>query len=82
MFSPCLELTLARLRILVERRVVFLCFDVDGVGVARTAAAQLNTYCFGIALLVEELLPLAIGRPPAVAAVTGVNLSPATDSTR
>src|SRR5215813_10728411 len=53
----------------VERRVVLLCFDVDGPGVARTAATQFNAYCSGIALLVEELLPLVIGRPPAVAAV-------------
>jgi hypothetical protein len=69
MFSPWVELTLAGVRILVERTVVLLCFDVDSSGIARTAAAQLIAYWSGIVFLVEELLPLVIGRPPAVATV-------------
>jgi hypothetical protein len=36
---------------------------------ARTAAAQLIAYWSGIVFLVEEFLPLVIGRPPAVATV-------------
>ena len=53
----------------IERRVVLLCFDVDDFGIARTAVAQFIAYWSGIAFLVEELLPLVIGRPPAVATV-------------
>src|SRR6266852_3554520 len=63
------EWTLARLCILFERSVVLLCFDVDSSGIARTAAAQLVAYWSGIVFLVEELLPLVIGRPSAVATV-------------
>ena len=51
------------------RRGVWLCFDVDSSGIARTAAAQFIAYWSGIVFLVEELLPLVIGRPPAVATV-------------
>jgi hypothetical protein len=61
---------------------VLICFDVDNFDIARAEAAQFIAYRSSIAFFVEELLPLVIGRPPAVAAVTGVNLSPATDSTR
>ena len=39
------------------------------VGIARPELAQFVTHWFGVAFLVEELLPLVIGRPPAVAPV-------------
>src|SRR6516225_12338000 len=53
----------------VDRRIVQICFDVDDLGIARVKAAQLLAYWSGIAFLVEDLLPVVIGRPPAVAAV-------------
>ena len=44
-------------------------FDIDEFGIARAELAQFLAYRSGIALFVEETLPLLIGRPPAVAAV-------------
>ena len=44
-------------------------FDIDEFGIARAELAQVLAYRSGIALFVEETLPLLIGRPPAVAAV-------------
>jgi hypothetical protein len=49
--------------------VGWLCFDADSSGIARTEAAQLIAYWSGIVFPVEELLPLVIGRLPAVATV-------------
>jgi hypothetical protein len=44
-------------------------FDIDEFGIARAELAQFSAYRSGIAFLVEEILPLGIGRPPAVAPV-------------
>jgi hypothetical protein len=50
-------------------------FDIDEFGVARAELTQFPAYRSGIAFVVEEILPLVIRRPPAVAAVI-----PASDS--
>ena len=44
-------------------------FDIDEFGIARAQLPQFLTYWSGIAFVVEEILPLVICRPPAVAAV-------------
>jgi hypothetical protein len=44
-------------------------FDIDEFSIARTEPAQFSAYRASVALLREEMLPLVIGRPPAVAAV-------------
>jgi hypothetical protein len=50
-------------------------FDIDEFGVARAELTQFPAYRSCIAFVVEEILPLVIRRPPAVAAVI-----PASDS--
>src|SRR5215470_4750778 len=50
-------------------------FDIDEFGVARAEHTQFPADRSGIAFLVEEILPLVVGRPSAVAAVI-----PASDS--
>jgi hypothetical protein len=47
--------------------VVLHWFNVDEFGLARAEAAQFAAYWSGIAFLAENLLPLVICRPPAVA---------------
>ena len=44
-------------------------FDIDEFSVAWAELAQFSAYRAGIAFLLEEMLPLVIGRPPALAAV-------------
>src|SRR5262249_33889145 len=44
-------------------------FDIDEFGIARAELAELPANRSGIAFLVEKLLPLSIGRPPAGNAV-------------
>ena len=44
-------------------------FDIDEFGIARAELAEFSAYGSGIAFLVEEFLPLVIGRPPASAAI-------------
>jgi len=44
-------------------------FDIDEFGIARAQLPQFLTYRSGIAFVVEEILPLVICRPAAVAAV-------------
>ena len=44
-------------------------FYIDEFGIAWAELAQFLAHRSGIALLVEEFLPLVIGRPPAIAAV-------------
>jgi hypothetical protein len=44
-------------------------FDIDDVGIARAQLAQLMSYWFSVAFVVEQLLTLLIGRPSAVAPV-------------
>src|SRR6516165_5366657 len=44
-------------------------FDIDEFRIARTALAQFAAYRASVAFFCEEMLPLVIGRPPAVAAV-------------
>jgi len=49
--------------------IVLLCFDLDDFGIAWAEAAQFMAYRTGIVFLIEQLLPLVIGRPAAVGAV-------------
>jgi hypothetical protein len=44
-------------------------FDIDEFSVAWAELAQVSAYRAGIAFLLEEMLPLVIGGPPALAAV-------------
>jgi hypothetical protein len=61
--------SLSHRRYHVDRRIVELCFDVDDLGIARTKAAQFVAHWSGIALPVEDLPPVVIGRPPTAATV-------------
>jgi len=53
----------------LERTAVLFYFDVDDFGIPRAEAAQPTAYGSRIMPFVEELLPLVIGRPKALAAV-------------
>jgi hypothetical protein len=44
-------------------------FDIDEIGIARAELTKFSADGSGIAFLVEEFLPLVIGRPPASTAI-------------